>query len=158
MLYCDSEMINPNVVFILIAPGFDEESVVHCLCQMRQSGTAVTLVGAPSNLVIGASGLAVHPDYSLAQLHQAMPAGSESSLIIPGDSSCATTLLSDPRVHHAIKRTFSGGGFIAAMSPVVPQILANIGLLESSNSNRFLVQGTRSTSDFVRLLIDHIVA
>jgi hypothetical protein len=40
-----------NRVIILIAPDFDEEAVVHCLCQMRQRGTAVTLVGTPSNLV-----------------------------------------------------------------------------------------------------------
>lgn len=93
-----------NQVVILIAPGFDEEAVVHCLCQMRQWGTAVTLVGAPSNLVVGASGLAVRPDYSLTQLHQAVLTGRDSLLIIPGSSACATTLLSDPRVHRVIKK------------------------------------------------------
>jgi putative intracellular protease/amidase len=140
-------------VVILIAPEFDEEAVVHCLCQMRRRGTAVTLVGAPSNLVNGASGLAVHPDYPLAQLQQGALTDSYSLLIIPGSASCATTLLSDPRVHRAIKQTFAEDGLVAAMSPVVPQILANIGLLESANSSRFLVQGTLSTADFVKMLI-----
>jgi len=46
-----------NRVVILIAPEFDEEKVVHCLCQTRQRETAVDLVGIPSNLVNGASGL-----------------------------------------------------------------------------------------------------
>jgi putative intracellular protease/amidase len=142
-----------NRAIILIAPDFDEEAVVHCLCQMRRRGAAVDLVGNPANWVSGASGLAVHPDYSLAQLNHAMPSDSYSLLIIPGGSSCATTLLSDPRVHRAIKRTFAGGGFVAAMSAVVPQIFANIGLLESADSSRFLVQGSQSTTDFVRLLI-----
>jgi len=138
---------------ILIAPEFDEEAVVHCLCQMRQRGTAVALVGTPANLVNGASGLAVHPDYPLTQLQQGAFTDSYSLLIIPGSSSCATTLLSDPRVHRAIKNTLVEGGLVAAMSPIVPQILANIGLLKSANSSRFLVQGTQSTADFVRSLI-----
>ena len=138
---------------ILIAPEFDEEAVVHCLCQMRRRGTAVDLVGNPANWVNGASGLTVHPDYPVAQLNQGTLAGDYSLLIIPGGSSCATTLLSDPRVHRAIKRTFAGGGVVAAMSAVVPQILANIGLLESADSSRFLVQGTQSTADFVKSLI-----
>lgn len=56
-----------NRVVILIAPEFDEEAVVHCLCQMRR-GTAVDLVGNPANWVNGASGLAVHLDYPLAQV------------------------------------------------------------------------------------------
>jgi putative intracellular protease/amidase len=140
-------------VVILIAPEFDEEGVVHCLCQMRQRGMAVSLVGTPSNLVNGASGLAVHPDYPLTQLQQGVLMDTYSLLIIPGSSACATTLLSDPRVHRAIKKTFAEGGHVSAMSPVVPQILANIGLLESANSSRFLVQGTQSTADFVKLLI-----
>lgn len=142
-----------NRAIILIASDFDEEAVVHCLCQMRRRGTAVNLVGTLSNLVNGASGLAVHPDYPLAQLQQGMLADSCSLLIIPGSSACATTLLSDPRVHRAIKSTFAGGGLVAAMSLVVPQILTNIGLLESADSSRFLVQGTQSTADFVKLLI-----
>jgi putative intracellular protease/amidase len=148
--------VRQNQAIILIAPEFDEETVIHCLCQMRQRGTAVDLVGSPSNLVIGASGLAVHPDYPLAQLHQTMLTGSDRLLLIPGGPACATTLLSDPRVHHAIKRTFTDGGLVAAMSPVVPQILTNIGLLESSTASHFLVQGTQSISDFIRLLINHV--
>ncbi len=149
----DYKPARKNRAIILIAPEFDEEAVVHCLCQMRQRGTAVDLVGNPANWVNGASGLAVHPDYPLAQLQQGAMVDSYSLLIIPGSASCATTLLSDPRVHRAIKSTFAGGGLVAAMSPVVPQILANIGLLESANSSHFLVQGTQSTADFVKLLI-----
>lgn len=149
----ENRALRKNRVVILIAPEFDEEAVVHCLCQMRQRGTAVALVGAPTNLVNGASGLAVHPDYPLAQLQQGALADSYSLLIIPGSASCATTLLSDPRVHRAIKKTFAEGGLVAAMSSVVPQILANMGLLESANSSRFLVQGGQSTADFVKMLI-----
>jgi putative intracellular protease/amidase len=142
-----------NRAIILIAPEFDEEAVVHCLCQMRQRGTAVDLVGNPANWVNGASGLAVHPDYPLAQLQQGALTDSYSLLIIPGGSACATTLLSDPRVHRAIKRTFAAGGIVAAMSAVVPKIVANSDLLESANSSSFLVQGAQNTADFVKLLI-----
>jgi putative intracellular protease/amidase len=145
--------LSARQVVLLIAPEFDEETVVHCLCQMRQRGTAVALVGTPSNLVNGASGLAIHPDYPLAQLQQGALTESYSLLIIPGSSACATTLLSDPRVHRAIKKTFAEGGLVATMSSVVPQILANMGLLESADSAHFLIQGTQSTADFVKLLI-----
>jgi hypothetical protein len=147
-----------NQAIILIAPEFDEETVVHCLCQMRQQGIAVGLVGVPSNLVVGASGVAVHPDYSLAQFHQTGLMGGDFFLMIPGGPACATTLLSDPRVHRALQVTFDRGGIVATTSPVVPQILANIGLLESATNARLLVQGTQSTFEFVRSLIGYIAA
>lgn len=144
-------------VVILVAPGFDEESVIHCLCQMRQRGTAVALVGVPSNLVTGVSGLVVHPDYSLTQLYQAGSANSHRLLILPGGAACATALLSDPRVHHIIKKTFTDGGLVATTSSIVPQILTNIGIVELTNTHRFLAQGTQNRSDFIGLLIDHIM-
>jgi 4-methyl-5(b-hydroxyethyl)-thiazole monophosphate biosynthesis len=143
-------------VKILIAPEFDEEMVVHCLHQMRQRGTAVDLVGTPSNLVVSTSGLSVHPDYSLAQLHQETD-HNEQLLIIPGGPTCATNLLSDPRVHKIVKRTFKNGGFVATSSPMVSQILTNIGILNSTTASQFLVQGTQSIPQFVKLLISHII-
>jgi hypothetical protein len=35
------KIVRQNRAILLIAPEFDEEAVVHCLCQMRQRGTAV---------------------------------------------------------------------------------------------------------------------
>jgi len=146
-----------NRVIILIAPGFDEEAVIHCLCQMRQQGTAVDLVGAPKNCVVGASGLAVRPDHSLAYLQHVTNGGHAGILVIPGGPACAIHLLSDPRVHQAIKRTIASGGIVATMSPVIPRILANTGLLEPAADSRFLIQGSQNRSDFVKSLLTHIV-
>ena len=146
----------PTQTIILIAPEFNEESVVLCLCQMRQRGIAVDLVGVPANLVTGASGLVVHPDYSLAQLQQTMTDDYKNLLIIPGNDSCAASLLSDPRVHRTIKHTFADNGIVATTSSIVPHILANIGLLEPSIASRFLAQDTQGASDFISSLINHI--
>ena len=144
-------------VVILVAPGFDEESVIHCLCQMRQRGTAVALVGVPSNLVIGASGLNIHPDFSLTHLNQTTFVDNRFMLIIPGGVACINTLLSDPRVHQIIKQVSEQGGKVATMSPLVPEILMNLGLLNTLITSRLFVQGSIRTSDFVRLLVAHTV-
>ncbi len=149
--------LTQNQVVILIAPEFDEEAVIHCLCQMRQRGTAVDLIGVPKNCIVGASGLAVRPDHSLAYLQQVTNGGHEGVLLIPGGPACATHLLSDPRVHQAIKRTIAGGGIVATMSPVIPRILANTGLLAPAADSRFLIQGSQNRSDFVKSLLTHIV-
>ncbi len=152
-----SKKSKQNQAVILIAPEFDEEAVIHCLCQLRQRGTAVDLIGVPKNCIVGASGLAVRPDHSLAYLQQVTNGGHEGILVIPGSPAYATHLLSDPRVHQAIKRTIVGGGIVAVMSPIISRILTNIGLLESSTASSFLIQGSNNTSDFVSSLISHIV-
>lgn len=143
-----------NRVIILIAPEFDEEIVVNCLYQMRQRGTAVDLVGTPSNLVVGSAGLVVQPDYSLAELHTAAKT-SLKFMVIPGKAACATSLLSDPRVHQIIQDNFENGGFLATSSPIIPQILSSIGLLQSATSSQLLTRGTYSTQDYIQMLIAH---
>jgi putative intracellular protease/amidase len=138
---------------ILIAPGFDEEAVVPCLCQMRQGGTAVILAGVPAGLVTGVSGLTVRPDCPLAQL----PIHDCRLLVIPGKRDCAAHLLSDPRVHRTIEATLANGGLVAAMSPVVEQVLFGVGLLTETTYDQFLAQGNQKTKRFVQALIARIV-
>ncbi|WP_420628189.1 DJ-1/PfpI family protein [Candidatus Leptofilum sp.] len=150
-----SKSFSQKRAIVLIAPKFDEEMVVNCLYQMRQRGTAVDLVGTPSNLVVGSAGLVVQPDYSLAQLHTIANQRLQL-IIIPGKATCATNLLSDPRVHQVIQDNFKNGGFVATSSPIVPQILSSIGLIQSDTTPRLLTKSSQNMQDFIQTLFAHL--
>lgn len=104
-------------IFILLAPGFEESTVVFCLEQMREAGLSVSLVSLSTGLVSGLHGLVLRPDYSLDQL---LPGLSCRLVIVPGSRQCASSLLADPRVHHLLRNTLNGGGFIVSTTTATP--------------------------------------
>lgn len=142
-----------TIVWILIAPGFDEETMVSCLCQMRQAGTAVTLAGTPVHRVVGAAGLVVHPDCSLAAwLEQAQGYGRQL-VIIPGGPACATRLLSDARVYQGIQNTLSQCGQIAVLAPNMLPVLSGMGVLSAAWHEQFFIQENGDTANFIHYLV-----
>jgi putative intracellular protease/amidase len=146
-------MQRENQAYILVAPGFEEEFVVRCLCQMRRYGAAVSLVGVSSQLLTGKAGLTVRPDCSLAQLIQPRQPDDIRLLVIPGEQACATQLLSDPRVHLLVKNIFLANGFVAATLPTVQHTLTSVGLLTAATLSQFLLQGQQETAVFIRSLL-----
>lgn len=147
-----------NKVYILIAPGFDEETVVECLCQIRQAGTAVTLAGTPAHWITGAAGLAVQPDCSLDVWQQAVMGNGRCLVVIPGGQSCATRLLSDARVYQGLQATLGQGGSIAILSRAILPVLSDMGLLGATAVGQFLVPGDEDTAVFIRDLVHFTVA
>lgn len=145
-------------VYILIAPGFDEETVVECLCQIRQAGTAVTLVGTPAHWITGAAGLAVQPDCSLDIWQQAVMGNGRCLVVIPGGQSCATRLLSDARVYQGLQATLAQGGSIAILSRAILPVLSDMGLLGATVIGQILVPEGEDTAVFIRDLVRFTVA
>ena len=79
-------------------------------------------------------------------------------LIIPDGNQSVATLLSDPRVHRLIAGVFDRGGFVAAMSPVVRQILASVGVLTPARAGQFLSRGDGGTAEFMREVLGRVPA
>ena len=150
-----SRQLLQNHIFIFIAPGFNEEAVAQCVCQLRQQKLSVEVVGATTGLQNGAHGLRIQPDISITQLEAKLTNSRGAHLfVIPGNSDCATRLLTDPRVHRMVHNALNGqGGWVASMSPTIPQLLYDANALdEETNIRRLLLQGNMETLDFVRRL------
>lgn len=145
-------------VWILIAPGFDEERVVSCLCQMRRVGTAVTLAGTPAHWITGAAGLAVQPDCTLDTWQEKLLENGRSLIAIPGEQSCATRLLSDARVYQGLRATLSQGGSVAVLSRAILPVLSDIGLWQATAVGQFLAPEGEDTAVFIRDLVRFTVA
>lgn len=147
--------VRPKKVFILIAPHFDEESVVCCLSQMRAKGLAVQLIGSVSGWMSGLRGLKVLPDSSLAQMDPLDVAQNQHVVVIPGGDECVANLLSDPRTHELVETVLNTGGTVAAMSPA-QQVLAGTGVPGPDVTCQFFSQGSQNTADFVTQLVKRV--
>ncbi|MEM7334541.1 MAG: DJ-1/PfpI family protein [Chloroflexota bacterium] len=116
--------LKQNQNLMLIAKNFDEEAVIQTLCQLRDEGLPVQLVGLTTGLKSGFHGIHVRPDTTVAQVVEKTI--KLHSLIIAGGEECSSILLSDPRVFELMKKTFAQGGYVASMSPIAEGILTNV--------------------------------
>lgn len=107
-------------VFILIAPDFDEQAVVECLCMLRSEGIATSLVSISNRLVTGAHGLTIKPDLLLTQLEQKQRTTNlrRYTLIISGGQTMSTALQIDPRITYLIEEAFAADGAVVFMGAV----------------------------------------
>ncbi len=108
-------------IYILIAPGFDEEFVASFLSQMRAAGLKVRLVGTSAGLISGQRGLTVRPDCSLNQLE--LQTEAPGLILLPGNLQAASELAADPRVHQLIRLTLRQSGYVA-MTRTAESVLA----------------------------------
>jgi len=141
-------------VIILIAPHFDEESVVGCLSDLRQQGISVSLMGVTSGLIVSERGLTLRPDTSLL-VGERLVSAQRQTLIISGGVACATAVLSDPRSHQLVQKILQTGGFVAVLSWI--DVLM-VDLIRAEWLSRFMWQDGMETAVFVQRLITHIVA
>jgi hypothetical protein len=140
-------------VLILVAAQCDEEFVVRCLCQIRQKGIDVALVGLYPGPVTGAHGVWLRPDMNLADIELALDYGAPGMLILPGPHECTMKLLFNPRVHQLIEATFRDGGQVAAVSSKTRDLLARSGLATpEEGENGFIFQGQLTAGEFIERL------
>jgi len=137
-------------VYILIASGFEEESVAACLSQMRASGVRVRLVGTSAGLISGHRGLTVRPDCSLNQLDQ-LALELPELILLPGNCPCASELAADPRVHQLIDVTLRQSGYLAA-TRTAESVLANV--IPPLPAPGFMPQGDLDTHEFINQLVN----
>ncbi len=137
-------------VIILIAPHFDEESVIACLSELRRQGISVSLMGVTSGLIGSENGVTLRPDSSLLA-GEKLVSTRRQLLILSGGADCAAAILTDPRSHQLIQQILDTNGYVAALS--WPDEL-----VRPEWESRFIGQGGVETAVFVQQLVDWVTA
>ena len=144
-----NQLSNQSVI-VLISGGFEEESVVYCVSQMREQGIGVALVSLEAGLTRSWHGLSIRPDYRISQI---VPFTKPRLVVLPGGNDCVNDFAGSPQVHELIENTTSEGGAVAITKTAEPLTNFN-GLLKSVDRHQLLTQGNNELPEFVSQLID----
>jgi putative intracellular protease/amidase len=140
-------------VFVLIAPGFEEDAVAACVRHMREAGLAVSLVSVSAGLVSSLHGLVMRSDLTLDQLRSAPP---PRLVVVPGSVQCALALLVDPRVHRLFQLTVEHGGHVAVLFNA-QSVLVQAGIPGPAAAASFIPQGNWDITQFVGRLVNLVL-
>ncbi len=134
---------------VLLAAGFDEETVVTLLCQLRDAGLPVSLISLSAQPLTGTYGVTLCPDEILTDL----PKETYFRLIvIPGNGRCAQSLLISPRFHRLLQNTLAEDGHVAVLDTAVPALDAAGIPHYAANPNRYICQQNTPLNDFITRL------
>lgn len=139
----------PPAALVLISSGFEEESTIICVKQLRSLGADAKLVGLTAGLMVGARGLTVRPDIALAGLE---PKEEYQLIVVPGCTQSTRSLLADPRVHQLFSTTATGSGLVAVMRSA-EEAFVQAGLLDSLAEPAVMFQGVQDTAEFIEELV-----
>ena len=123
------------MVYLFLAPGFEEIEALCPLDLLRRAGVEVTTVaiGTPTAAVTGAHGITVLADCTEADYTPAAPA---EMLILPGGMPGSANLEASPTVDAAIAAARDAGAYLAAIC-AAPMILGRRGLLAGRRATCF---------------------
>lgn len=119
------------MVYLLLAPGFEEVEALTPLDYLRRVGQEVKLVGVSSQIVTGAHGITVHCDTVVEEL-DTLP----ELLILPGGMPGTRNLERNAYVAKQIEACYWGGKLIGAIC-AAPSILGKMSLLEGKKATCF---------------------
>lgn len=101
-------------VIMVIADGFDEAEAIVILSTLRQAGVCAKSVGLTSGLIKGAHGIPVRPDFTLADLEQALDPASIAMVILSAGERYLSSIKTDPRVHRLLRQVVAHQGYAVA--------------------------------------------
>lgn len=116
------------MVYVLLANGFEEIEALAPVDLLRRANHSVKTVAIGENPVVGAHGIPVVSDITLAEATDA-----PRLLVLPGGMPGAKNLDECPAVDELIDRTIESGGRVAAIC-AAPMILGKRGLLRGKNA------------------------
>ena len=117
------------MVYILLAPGFEEAEALVPADLLRRAGVEVALVGTAGELVPGGQGITVKADLELDQVDLS----TAEMLVLPGGGVGVANLGNDPKVEALVKEAARRGIWLAAIC-AAPSLLAKWDLLEGRNA------------------------
>lgn len=121
-----------NMIYVILAEGFEETEAIEPVDIMKRAGLGVTLVSLQDNKYVeGAHGITVKADISVNELVKK----DMELLMLPGGPG-HTNLDSDVRVHELIDYACENGLYIAAIC-ASPSILGKKGLLSGKKATCF---------------------
>lgn len=112
------------MVYILLAPGFEEMEALVPADLMRRAGLDVALVSLEGDFIPGGHNIVVKADMALDQVS----VDDMQLLMLPGGGVGVANLGNDPRVEQLVKRAQKQGKTLAAIC-AAPSLLSKWGLL-----------------------------
>jgi len=113
------------MVYILLAPGFEEMEALVPADLLRRAGLDVALVSTAGEFVPGGHNIAVKADLALSQVDL----NDLELLILPGGGVGVADLGKDPGVEALVRQAAASGKQLAAIC-AAPSLLSKWGLLE----------------------------
>ena len=117
------------MVYILLAPGFEEMEALVPADLLRRAGLNTALVSLEGEYVPGGRNIVVKADMELAQVSLE----DMELLMLPGGGVGVANLGNDPRVEALVKRAAACGKPLSAIC-AAPSLLSKWGLLEGKNA------------------------
>jgi len=117
------------MVYILLAPGFEEAEALVPADLMRRAGLDVALTALEGELIPGGHQITVKADCSLEQVELECA----QAIVLPGGGVGVKNLGEDPRVEALVRQAAERGIRIAAIC-AAPTLLAQWGLLEGKKA------------------------
>jgi 4-methyl-5(b-hydroxyethyl)-thiazole monophosphate biosynthesis len=111
-------------IFVLLAPGFEENDVITVTRTLRRLGFPVALVGLTAGPLRGSYGLSLAPDGTLSDVEAEQP----QVVVLPGGVQGARQLNADPRVHVLLRQVVEQGGYVLALD-IAYMVLQSAGVL-----------------------------
>jgi len=117
------------MVYILLAPGFEEAEALIPADLLRRAKVDVALVGTEGELVPGGQGITVKADLTLDQVDLSKA----EMLMLPGGGVGVANLGADARVESLVKQAAQRGIRLAAIC-AAPTLFSKWGLLEGKHA------------------------
>lgn len=142
------------MIYMFLAPGFEEVEALCPLDLLRRAGLSVTTVGVGSKTPTGSHGITVTADITEEEF-AALGDHTPEMVILPGGMPGTTNLDASPIVRNAITDAHNCGAFLAAIC-AAPSILGKMHLLEGKEAICFpgfedaLIGATISDDSVVR--------
>lgn len=122
---------------VFLAEGFEEIEAVTIVDVLRRAEVEVTIAALRSTRVVGAHGIAIEADLTLADL-LSEPKGAPAfdALVLPGGMPGSSHLRDDPRVKDLLRRQAAASGIVAAIC-AAPIVLEAAGLLSGKAATSY---------------------
>ena len=117
------------MVYILLAPGFEEMEALAPADLLRRAGIEVALVSPEGEFVPGGHNIVVKADMELSQVRLE----DMQMLVLPGGGVGVTNLGNDERVENLVKQAHEQGKTLCAIC-AAPSLLSKWGLLEGKKA------------------------
>ena len=117
------------MVYILLAPGFEEAEALVPADLLRRAGLETKLIGLTAAPVPGGQGMQVVPDGTLDQVDL----DRADMIVLPGGSLGVKNLGAEPAVEALVRRAAQRGIWVAAIC-AAPTLLAQWGLLHGKRA------------------------
>ena len=117
------------MVYVLLAPGFEEAEALVTADMLRRAGIETALVSIGDQAVMGSHGISVAADETLDRVGLS----NAEMLVLPGGGTGVKNLGGEPKVEQLVREALERGLWVAAIC-AAPTLLGRWGLLKGKEA------------------------